>query len=110
MNAVEKEISELVEKELLTANKMFPMFASDHEGYSVMLEELEECKDEIELIEAHLIGMWRMIKANGLPEENAGRIKNYAVNLAVEAIQVAAMAQKFIDSSKLREHKKIGGD
>ena len=41
MNAVKKDVEKLVVKELNSANEQFPLFASLHEGYAVMLEEKE---------------------------------------------------------------------
>ena len=38
-----KKIEELVQQELKEANEIHPAFASDHEAYAVILEELEEC-------------------------------------------------------------------
>ena len=51
MNAVESDVEKLVQKELESANRRFPMFRSDHEGAAVVFEEIEECKQEIENLE-----------------------------------------------------------
>ena len=60
-----------VTTELLIASKHFPPFRSAHEGYGVLLEEVDE--------------LWDAIKANdGLYAERK------------EAIQVAAMAIRYI--------------
>ena len=40
MDAVKEDVELLVQKELESANKKFPMFHSDHEGYAVLKEEL----------------------------------------------------------------------
>ena len=42
MNAVSEDDEKLVEKELISANKQFPAFASEHEAWAVMHEELDE--------------------------------------------------------------------
>lgn len=44
MNAIENDIRVLVGKELAEANERFPQFHSQHEGHSVIREELEEQK------------------------------------------------------------------
>jgi hypothetical protein len=62
--------------ELSKARKSFGPLASPHEGYAVLLEEVEE--------------LWEEVRANkGDPAE-------YLANCRKEAIQVAAMAIAFI--------------
>lgn len=105
MNAVKSDVEKLVQKELVSANQRFPMFRSDHEGAAVISEEIEETKDELIGVEYEFENLWRNVKNNyeiGC-SERAENISIRAVRLACEAIQVAAMAQKFIDSQKERE-------
>jgi len=58
-------------KEYIRATTKFGSFSSTHEGYAVILEELDE--------------LWDEIKLNGSKE-----------NLRKEAVQVAAMGLRFI--------------
>lgn len=103
MNAVNEDVEKLVQKELKSANQRFPMFRSDHEGAAVILEEIEECKQEIENLEIQFEVLWSYVKAdNKISVITSKRLKLTAANLACEAIQVAAMAQKFMDSKKER--------
>ena len=46
--------------------------------------------------------MWDNVKEDLGSVELAKDLKKRAVSMAVESIQVAAMAQKFIDSEKVR--------
>ena len=64
------KIIELIKKEYFEAERKFPAFNSSHEGYAIILEELDE--------------LWDEIKAN-----NKSAIK-------FEAIKVAAMALRFL--------------
>lgn len=102
MNAVKEDVELLVQKELESANKKFPMFYSDHEGYAVLKEELEEAEENLIKTKDQIASLWRFTKKNlNKPKESAAdSIKESAIELAVEAIQVAAMAQKFIDSRR----------
>lgn len=102
MNAVKEDVELLVQKELESANKKFPMFHSDHEGYAVLKEEVEEAETDLMNIKDVLSVLWRYIKRNvEVPKKRqAELVKMCAIELAVEAIQVAAMAQKFIDSRR----------
>ena len=104
MNAVKEDIEKLVQKELESANQKFPMFRSDHEGSAVILEEIEEVHSEMLDMELNYKSLWQTIKENFINTASyAELIFDDAINLACEAIQVAAMAQKFMDSQKERE-------
>lgn len=102
MNAVKADVEKLVQKELESANQRFPMFRSDHEGAAVIFEEIEETEHELNEVRFAFKEMWRSIKLNtgGIPFCEV--VLKRSLNLACEAIQVAAMAQKFIDSQKER--------
>ena len=104
MNSVKQDVEKLVQKELESANQRFPMFRSDHEGAAVILEEIEETRSEMLDMELNYKSLWQTIKENFINTASyAELIFDDAINLACEAIQVAAMAQKFIDSQKERE-------
>lgn len=97
MNAVETHIRNLVEIELSAANERFPQFHSAHEGYAVILEEVEECGDELSAIYEEQKRTWDAIRGNGDPRDYVFLMMVYAQNLACEAIQVAAMCRKFME-------------
>ena len=107
MSTIKSDVEKLVQKELGAANQKFPVFHSDYEGAAVIFEEIEECKQEIENLEIQFEVLWSYVKAdNKISVITSKRLKLAAANLACEAIQVAAMAQKFIDSQKERENQK----
>lgn len=97
MNAVEQDVRALVDKELAAANERFPQFHSAHEGYAVILEEVEECGDELSAIYEEQKRTWDAIRGNGDPRDYVFLMMVYAQNLACEAIQVAAMCRKFME-------------
>lgn len=68
----DQEILEAVELELVAARLKFPRFASAHEGYAVISEEMDELWEEIRDQEGSKTRLYR------------------------EALQVAAMAVRFI--------------
>lgn len=96
---------EMARTELNLANKQHPYFASNHEGWAVIIEEyfetlkeFEECKEMVSAIQACVF--------DDSPQEACAyalRLKQNATFLSCEAIQLAAMAQKFIDSDKNRK-------
>lgn len=97
MNVVENAVAKLVDKELDSANTCFPQFHSEHEGWAVMQEEAEELAEEMEDIEMAMEQLWRRIRDNLPTATHAALIEQYAEAAACEAIQVAAMAQKYLD-------------
>lgn len=96
MNAVEKEVWTLIEKELAAANERFPAFASPHEGYAVMLEEYEEAQSEMESCGIRLQKAWERIKDNQYAGIQIGIVYDAAVRGICEMIQFAAMTRKFM--------------
>lgn len=69
------ELLEIIEEEVIRAKAMYPTFNSSHEGYAVILEELDE--------------LWDLVRKN----------KGIAGDLRMqnECIQIAAMSIRFIE-------------
>ena len=105
MDAVRKDVELLVQKELESANKKFSMFRSRHEGCAVIAEEIQEAEFEFEIINEAFETIWNLTKNDQYGENEALKIRKSATSMAVEAIQVAAMAQKFIDSEEVRREE-----
>lgn len=96
----QNEIQKLFDKELEKANKVNQPFHSLHEGYAVLLEEIDEAKIEMEYIEKDISFVWQDIKNNLLLEPNITYIKDHTICLIQEAIQIGAMCDKFLDFLK----------
>lgn len=92
-----ESLKPLVEDELERANAEYEPFHNDHEGYAVILEEVEEAEEVMEVISKRLDGMWYLIKTNQTPHINfqVEVLEERALCLAAEAIQVAAMCEKY---------------
>lgn len=97
MNAVKTDVEALVKKELEAANERFPLFNSAHEGYAVLLEEAEELEAESASVKYDMLCLWTAVKCNSSEAAEATISHTYerAVNAAIEAIQVAAMCEKY---------------
>lgn len=107
-DVVKREVYTLIDKELEAANQKFPLFGSKHESFAVFLEEVEEARDESENLQIITNNIWQYTKENQPAEalhEQYTEAYRIAVNLAVEAIQCAAMARKGIMSNS--EMRKI---
>ena len=69
-----------VYKELAEAEAKFEPFNSSHEGYAILLEEVDE--------------LWDVVKINPKKLEGGAKARNQMMR--AEAIQVAAMAIRFV--------------
>lgn len=99
MDAVKNDVKRLVKIELAAANRKNRMFASTHEGVAVIQEEAVEAAKELESLRREMNQMWMNVYANE-PQISTKNVYDTAVRLAVEAIQVAAMARKFERSQR----------
>ena len=95
----EQKINEAVTLELNNACKVYGAeYHSLHEAYAVLLEEVEETKQELDYVMNNLSEMWNDTKANDelAVKADARFIAFGAVSLAMEAVQVAAVARKIL--------------
>ena len=90
--------------ELEDANKLHPLFHSLHEAYGVLTEEITEAKEAFAETERMLDRFFMCMRKDNYSSanENLEYIKENAIACAAEMIQVAAMAQKSIDSNAVR--------
>lgn len=98
------EIDRLAADELERANKVHPMFASDHEGESVIREEMEEVIDSMKQVGEHFAKVWKAVKEDSQKDaaDNVSLMRLYASCAAAELIQVIAMCDKFEKSQEGR--------
>ena len=73
-------------------------YNSEHEGYAILLEEVEELKESVDIIQRYLSDLWTNIRNNEIKNINLDGIGNWARSAAEEAIQVAAVSEKFLSS------------
>ena len=95
MNAVSEDVEKLVKKELEAANERFPQFHSPHEGMGVLQEEVEEMRHEMIECTVNMLTMWHRVYNNAPTGDLALLVRKR--DAACEAVQVAAMAQKYLD-------------
>ena len=98
MNDLIKMVSTAVELEQIDAQQVHGDLHSKNEGYGVLAEEVEEVLEQIHIIEDYTGSLVRVIRYN-LRELKGDlkKIKRAAVLAACECIQVASVAQRFID-------------
>lgn len=94
----DEEVQALFDKELAKANEHNPQFHSAHEGYAVLLEEVEEINDVWYRLRGFVEDIWTFnAKKNETTSEYVEATKKFTVELIKEAIQVGAMCDKFLD-------------
>lgn len=96
-----KSIEQAVCYELQNIVKVHgPTYHSAHEGYAILLEEVQEAVEDGVYIENRLEYVWKGVRNNDkdLILNSLGEVKEYALALAEEAVQCAAVCEKFIGS------------
>lgn len=87
MMSLEAELERLAVAELERANKKFPLFASDHEGYAVILEEFQESEEEVNRARFRLNRLWESVRADEAQTEYIRHIRERMLKAAVKALQ-----------------------
>ena len=83
------------------------VYASNHEAYAVLKEEYEEAAEELQNMQKALDNIWNMVKFNFVLDNDILECKKAAFNLALEAVQCAAVCERFEETIK-REEKHEG--
>lgn len=85
----------LAQNELdMAAEEHGPKFHSNHEAFSVIIEEVAESREELSRIVDDMGEFWLAVRNDELCGSILTEIEKHALMLACEAIQVAAMARK----------------
>ena len=78
-----------------------PTYHSEHEAWAVLKEEVEEAAEEEKTIQDCLGALWNAIRQGQQQERQKNSlyyILQHAQALATEAVQIAAVAQKYLDT------------
>lgn len=108
MKELLNEVEQAVENELARANKQHPLFNSLHQSYGILAEEIAEAKEAFEETERMFDRFFMCMRKDDYSSANdyLAYIKKNAIDCAAEMVQVAAMAQKAIDSNAVKEKTK----
>lgn len=104
-NGVSELIQKSIKLELENIKKNYgENYNSAHEGYAVLLEEVEEVEECLRYIRTDIKILWEKVKKQFQGSGNidkAAELLMVVVNakqLAEEAVQVAAVAEKFVQT------------
>lgn len=97
LSAIEKEKNAAIEK--------YSYFNSNHEFWAVMKEEVEELQEYSTYIASKADLLWTAVRADAvLNQDTLNIIRQNAINAACEAVQVAAVIDKYLEGeSKMRK-------
>lgn len=96
MRGIKKVIDDLIREELDDANSKYPQFASPHEGYAVLKEELEELQESLRRMKFYQSRIWELVRGDETPRDVLIDMSHEAHEAVYEAVQVAAMCRKFL--------------
>lgn len=105
---IAKKASESIEQAICyelqsIVKKCGATYASEHEGYAVLLEEVQEAEENLEYINRCMKELWKEIRINFVTEEFLKGVKAGAIELANEAVQCAAVCERFLETIKREE-------
>lgn len=99
MNVTIEQVRALAGVEYDSANSAHGPLASMHEGWAVAREEMDETEDALAEAEYHMHNAWDAIRKDdsitAKTEMDAAYIA--AIQIASEALQVAAVCKRFLD-------------
>ena len=96
-----KSIEQAVLHELRNIVKKYgTVYHSEHEGFAVLMEEVQEASDDLTAINDNLALIWKRIKDNENFTAPLGELKDFALALAEEAVQIAAVSERFLETVK----------
>ena len=97
MDHLSPGVDALVELEHKTiVEKYGEGYHSMHEGYAVLLEEVEEATEALREVQQHLACAWQDVRedARKLLGSEILRVEHHAKDLAAEAVQIAAVCRR----------------
>lgn len=98
IKAIQNAVMKLVVDEYDRANREHPAYHSDHEAFAVLMEETNELDEELEAIKGHLRDQWELIRQNETSLFTVAEIERRAILAACEAVQVAAVCERWKDA------------
>jgi hypothetical protein len=102
------DMEQATARELEQANKLHSLFNSLHQSYGILAEEIAEAKEAFEETERMFDRFFMCVRKDDYSSANdyLAYIKKNAIDCAAEMVQVAAMAQKAIDSNAVEKKTK----
>lgn len=87
--------------------KYGPTYHSEHEGFAVLMEECQEVAECDKDMQASLENLWKSIRENKISAFDLSQVQGFAKCIAEEAIQVAAVCERFMETIEKNAESKI---
>ena len=103
-----EELTEITEREAARADKKWPRYASHHEAYAVLLEEVLEAQEELIKLRHALDLYWGAIRNNRTEDfdDLLYTIRRQALLCAAESVQAAAVCERALQTMEDSSWKK----
>ena len=89
-------IEALIEDEKERILQKYGRYKNDHECYGALKEEIEEAAEELQILQDNLEAFWSRIRSDDVDNLDVFEsIELHAIELMLEARQVAAIARKY---------------
>lgn len=75
-------------------------YASEHEAYAILKEEVEEVSEAFTGLTTMLETIWKRVRNNELGTDIVEVCKDCAIDVAQEAVQCAAVCERFLETIK----------
>lgn len=85
--------------------KYGPTYHSEHEGFAVLMEECQEAAECDKDMQVSLENLWKSIRENKISAFDLSQVQGFAKYLAEEAVQVAAVCDRFMET--LRKNTEV---
>lgn len=96
-----KCIDQAVLHELRNIIKKYgPTYHSEHEGFAVLMEECQEAVECDKDMQHSLEELWKSIRENKISAFKLSQVQGFAKCLAEEAVQIAAVCERFMETIK----------
>lgn len=96
-----KCIDQAVLHELRNIIKKYgPTYHSEHEGFAVLMEECQEAAECDKDMQKALEDLWRSLRENEVSSFDLSQVQGFAKCLAEEAVQIAAVCERFMETIK----------
>ena len=80
-------------------------YHSEHEGFAVLMEECQEAAECDKDMQTSLENLWRSIRENDISNFELSQVQGFAKCLAEEAVQVAAVCERFMETIQPTKEK-----
>lgn len=101
----QEHIFSAIEKEKEAAIKNHGYFHSDHEFWAVLCEEAEELQEDSTCIISIVRRLWNSVRGDSMFNniDTLNTIRENAIEAACEAVQVAAVIDKYLQGREAEE-------